>query len=126
MPARSPSRMAYSRVIGEPQRRWREMTHSRRFSTMPAMRCSPQEGVHFTFAIASRAPWRTSVVGRSSRTNHCTVARKMTGFLQRQQWGYSWRNFASSPTSAPAAFRSSTISGFASRTFLPLYFSTVV
>ncbi len=34
----------------------------------------------------------------------------MTGFLQRQQCGYSWRNFGSSARSAPAAFRSSTIS----------------
>src|SRR5215216_3024805 len=30
--------------------------------------------------------------GLSTSINHCSVARKMTGFLQRQQWGYSWAN----------------------------------
>ena len=33
-----------STVIGEPQRRWRETHHSKRFSTMPAMRASPHGG----------------------------------------------------------------------------------
>ena len=82
-------------MIGEPQRRCREMTHSRRFSTMPAMRASPQAGVHFTRAIAASEPPRTSVEGSSRRANHWIVARKITGFLQRQQCGYSCRNFGS-------------------------------
>ena len=73
----------------------------------------------------ARRPGRRSP-GSSSRTNHWTVARKMTGFLQRQQCGYSCRKFGSRWRSAPAARRSSTISGLASRTFLPRYFATVV
>ena len=112
--------------MGEPQRLCREITHSRRFSTIPAIRASPHGGTHATRRMASRAPLLRSAVGSSNRMNHWTVARKITGFLQRQQCGYSWRNAGSKWTRAPAASRSATISGFASRTLRPLYFATVV
>jgi hypothetical protein len=50
--------------------------------------------------------------------NHCSVARKMTGFLQRQQCGYECV-ICSPAISAPRSRSSSTISGFALNTCMP-------
>ena len=49
------------------------------------MRLRPQAGIHSTRSIASSDLRRRPVV--SIETNHCSVARKMTGCLQRQQCG---------------------------------------
>ena len=50
--------------------------------------------------------------------NHCSVARNSVGFLHRQQCGYVCVS-GTSATSAPRAFRSSMIFGFASHTVWP-------
>ena len=50
------------------------------------MRSLPQAGIHRTAeSMARRALPRKSAC--SMLMNHWVVARKMTGFLQRQQWG---------------------------------------
>ena len=79
-------------MIGEPHRRWRETHHSNRFSTIPAMRASPQGGTHVAFAISAseRARRSSRACGAASwvrAMKYCSVARKITGFLQRQQCG---------------------------------------
>ena len=71
--------------IGTPHERCRLMHQSGRSVTMASIRDRPQEGSHCTLPIASsvrprRLLWSTEI-------NHCSVARKITGFLQRQQWG---------------------------------------
>ncbi len=70
--------------MGEPQSLWREIVHSRRFSTIAPIRFTPKAGTHSTFS-------RISVSARSRSAprsmNHWCVARKTTGLLQRQQWG---------------------------------------
>ena len=77
-------------MIGTPQARWREMHQSGRFSIMPWMRSLPQAGIQFTLSMLSSAFFRRSFV--SMEMNHCSVARKMTGFLQRQQCGIGVRD----------------------------------
>jgi hypothetical protein len=73
-------------MIGTPQVRCREMHQSGRPEIMLWMRSRPQDGTHSTsFSMAARARWRRAFF--SMDTNHWVVARKMTGFLQRQQWG---------------------------------------
>ena len=71
--------------MGTPHSRWREMHQSGRPATMLRMRSSPQAGNHFTSAIAVSA--RSRRPSRSRPMNHWKVARKMIGFLQRQQTG---------------------------------------
>ena len=66
--------------------------------------------------MASSARWRRPSL--SSAMNHCSVARKSVGFLQRQQCGYVWVR-GTEATSAPVALRCSTIFGFASQTVRP-------
>ena len=72
-------------VIGTPQERCLEMHQSGLLATMLWMRSRPQPGIHCTRSIQSRALRRRSFF--SIEMNHWGVARKMTGFLQRQQWG---------------------------------------
>ena len=72
-------------MIGTPHARWREMHQSGRFSIMPRMRSLPQAGTQFTVWMFSTVFFRRSFV--FIEMNHCSVARKMTGFLQRQQCG---------------------------------------
>jgi hypothetical protein len=72
--------------MGTPQSRWREMHQSGRVAIMLWMRSWPQAGNHLTFAIASSARSRRRP-SPSRAMNHCSVARKMIGFLQRQQIG---------------------------------------
>ena len=47
------------------------------------MRSLPQAGSQRTFSQA----WMASSLKESTEQNHWGVARKMMGFLQRQQWG---------------------------------------
>src|SRR6185437_4334449 len=77
-------------AMGTPQTRWREMHQSGRVAIMLLMRSSPQAGIHFTFLISSMARSRSlhPFAGASIEINHCSVARKMTGLWQRQQWAY--------------------------------------
>ncbi len=84
--------------IGTPQTRCRETHQSGRFSTIPRMRSFPQAGTKPLRAsissMASSAALRMVVrprpgnsTSRSRPIHHWSVARKMTGFLQRQQCG---------------------------------------
>ena len=52
--------------------------------------------------------------------NHCSVARKMMGLWQRQQWGY-WCLMCTWPSTMPAAVRSARMVLLASHTFWPAY-----
>ena len=56
----------------------------------------------------------------STEQNHCGVARKMMGFLQRQQCGYEW-TMSSEAKSAPDYFMSARMTGFDSSVFIPAY-----
>lgn len=70
--------------MGTPQYRWRLMHQSGRSSTIDPMRLEAQAGIQRTLSsICSSALSRKPVL--SMETNHCVVARKITGFLQRQQ-----------------------------------------
>ena len=71
--------------IGTPHERCRLMHQSGRRETIASMRVLPQEGSHCTLPIASSVRPRRSLW--STEMNHCSVARKITGFLQRQQCG---------------------------------------
>ena len=59
------------------------MHQSLRSRTMEEMRSSPHAGYHLTLEMASSA----SFLKPSTEQNHCSVTRKSTGCLQRQQWG---------------------------------------
>ncbi len=69
--------------IGTPQDRWRLMHQSGRSETIASIRDWPQSGSHRTSSIAFMVRPRRSLW--STPMNHCSVARKITGFLQRQQ-----------------------------------------
>ena len=99
------------------------MHQSGRVAIMLRMRSSPQAGSHFDCAIASSACSRRVGVPSSRAMNHCSVARKMIGFLQRQQIGYEWVSLPDCRR-APASRRNSTMTGFASKTFCPAKRST--
>src|SRR6185312_7136433 len=76
-------------AMGTPQTLCREMHQSGRVAIMLLMRSSPQEGIHFTFLISSRARCLSlqPSAGASIEINHCSVARNITGLWQRQQCG---------------------------------------
>src|SRR5574339_18018 len=74
--------------MGTPQTRCRERHQSGRLAIIPLIRSFPQGGIHLTRLISAKACWRKSLM--SIETNHCSVARKITAVLQRQQWGYEW------------------------------------
>ena len=95
---------------------------------MFVMRSSPHGGIHWTVgraasACSRRVPAAPPRGAWSSVMNHCSVARKSVGFLQRQQWGYVWVS-GTSATSAPRSFRSAMIRGFASQTVSPAKWAT--
>ena len=69
--------------MGRPHRRWREMHQSARSRIMEIIRSLPQAGTHRTLSQAATA-WSLKA---STEQNHWGVARKMMGFLHRQQWG---------------------------------------
>ena len=90
---------------------------------MLVMRSSPHGGIHCTVGRAASACSRSVPASPprgawSSAMNHCSVARKSVGFLQRQQCGIRVRE-RTSATSAPRSFRSAMIRGFASQTVRP-------
>jgi hypothetical protein len=81
----SPHASQYIATTGTPQSRWREMHQSGRVAIMFAIRSFPQPGIQRTRSISASARRRRSP--RSIPMNHCSVARKTTGFLHRQQCG---------------------------------------
>ena len=72
--------------MGTPQERWRDRHQSGLVSTMPRNRDWPQEGIHCVSFDDSSMPFFLRSLW-SMIKNHCSVARKISGFLQRQQWG---------------------------------------
>src|ERR1700722_21022112 len=83
-------------AIGTPQARWRLITQSGLLATMPLMRFSPEAGTQRVALMAASAVSRRvapacvgdCAMGLSIAMNHCGVLRKMTGFFERQLWGY--------------------------------------
>ncbi len=72
--------------IGTPHERWREMHQSGRSATIEPMRFEAHSGIHVTsFSMTRMVFSRRPVL--SIETNHWSVARKITGLWQRQQWG---------------------------------------
>ena len=67
--------------MGRPQRRWRLMHQSARSRIMAIIRSLPQLGTQRTCSQAATA----ASLKASTEQNHCGVARKIMGFLQRQQ-----------------------------------------
>src|SRR6266849_9152989 len=74
-------------------------------------------GVHRTLLFS----WIIFCLNLVTLMNHWSVARRMSGVLQRQQWGYEC-SIVSSLNSNPLVSRSFTMSGFASLTWSPAYF----
>ena len=83
------------------------------------MRSSPHAGTHLVFRISASARVRSSAW--SILMNHCLVARKMIGCLQRQQCGYEWRILSVVGLRRyPESARCWTMIGFASHTLVPV------
>ena len=82
----SPLALCTNTAIGTPQARWREMHQSGRASTMPRMRFLPWGGTQRVASIAASA-FARSRPAPSIGMNHCGVARKISGALERQEWG---------------------------------------
>ena len=83
-------------ISGTPQKRWREMHQSGRSAIMswmrslaPGRRPLDLGNLRQGALGAAAAPLAAGTVARpsSSCTNHCSVARKITGLWQRQQCG---------------------------------------
>src|SRR5262245_11732980 len=82
---------------GNAQARWRETTQAGRVSILPVMRFLPCGGPRRVAPIDASArllsvPWFElpgvdSGAGLSMAMNHCGVARKITGFFDRQECG---------------------------------------
>src|ERR1700693_4320842 len=110
-------------AIGTPQTRCLEMHQSGRVAIMLESRSSPHAGSHLTCLISVRVRVRRVSsfdvppgMGVSIEMNHCSVARKITGLWQRQQWGYECSNVAEC-ISAPRDRSNSTMIGFALNTY---------
>ena len=102
---------------GIPQYRWRERHQSRKFRVQSYWRASPaQSGYHLTDLISSSIFAFRSVTFR----NHCFVARKRIGVLQRQQCPYRCVITSCANRSRKAA-RSSMICDVPSRVVRPPY-----
>ena len=82
----SPVARSTNTGIGTPQARWREMHQSGRAAIMESRRLRPASGTKCVRAIASRAFSRMALPS-SIAMNHCGVARKITGFFDRQECG---------------------------------------
>ena len=80
------SRFSTNTVIGTPQARWRLMHQSGRLATIEPIRLRPWSGTKCVASIAASAFSRI-FSGPSMRTNHCGVARKISGALDRQECG---------------------------------------
>ncbi len=88
----SPVFFSTKMASGTPQARWRDSTQSGRDSTIAPMRLAPCGGYQSVWAMALTASWRSVsppnwASGLSSAANHCGVARKITGALERQLCG---------------------------------------
>ena len=81
----SPVVLSTKIAIGTPQARWREMHQSGRLSTIEPMRFLPCDGNQRVASIAASAFSRKPFF--SMPMNHCGVARKITGALERQECG---------------------------------------
>ena len=92
------------------------MHQSLRSRIMDFMRSMPHAGSQRTSSHAAHA----SSLNDSTEQNHCGVARKMIGFLQRQQCGYEW-TISSEANSTPASFMSFKMTGLESSTIMPAY-----
>jgi hypothetical protein len=65
--------------MGTPQVRWREIHQSARSPTIGVIRFSPGRGsTHVSDGLQGLIP------EPATEANHCSVARKMVGFLVRQ------------------------------------------
>ncbi len=82
----SPLALSTNSAIGTPQARWRETHQSGRLSTMPRIRLRPCAGTQRVASIAASALSR-SAPGPSIGMNHCGVARKISGALERHECG---------------------------------------
>ena len=88
----SPVFLSTKIASGTPQARWRDSTQSGRPSTIAPMRFCPRGGYHLVSRdrlhrqLAQRLA-AESMNGLSMATNHCGVARKITGALERQLCG---------------------------------------
>ena len=111
------------RRSARPRRAGARCIQSGRWAIMLVMRSSPQGGIHRTVGwrrAPARAASRRAARGAwSSAMNHCSVARKSVGFLQRQQCGYVWRQRHLGDQRAALLRGCSMIRGFASQTVRP-------
>ena len=80
-----PQSLQVKATMDTPHARWREMHQSGRSCTIERKRSLPQPGTHVTVFAFPMIFFRRSFF--CMEMNHCSVARKITGFLQRQQWG---------------------------------------
>ncbi len=71
-------------AIGTPQARWREMHQSGRVSIIERRRLRPRAGTKRVSSMAASALSRRRPAP-SIGMNHCAVARKITGALERQE-----------------------------------------
>ncbi len=88
----APVSLCTNTVIGTPQARWRDTTQSGRVSIMPrdavlALRRHPARVADGLRARAARSVSATRSMVLSMAMNHCGVARKITGFFERQECG---------------------------------------
>ena len=81
----SPERLSTKTAIGTPQARWRDTHQSGRVSIMPCRRFCPEAGTKRVASMAASAVARSPVF--SMLMNHWGVLRKMSGALERQEWG---------------------------------------
>ena len=83
----SPVRLSTNTAIGTPQARWRLMHQSgRRADHASRAGCAPGPARTCVASIAASALARMRS-GPSMRMNHCGVARKISGALERQECG---------------------------------------
>ena len=82
----SPVARCTKTVMGTPQARWRLTHQSGRPAVMAARRLRPVSGTKRVSAIAAIAFSRMRLPS-SSAMNHCGVARKISGFLERHECG---------------------------------------
>jgi hypothetical protein len=82
----SPERFSTNTAIGTPQARCRLMHQSGRPATIAPRRLRPASGMKRVSPIAPSARARIALPS-SIAMNHCGVARKITGFLERHECG---------------------------------------
>ena len=88
----SPVFLSTKIASGTPQARWRDSTQSGRPSTIAPMRFCAARRIPFGLADRRQRQFAQRLaaafgIGLSMATNHCGVARKITGALERQLCG---------------------------------------